>query len=164
MRLVQFSVTNFRSIRKAEKLPIGDFTVLLGPNNEGKSNILQAMALGMRVLGRSRRPERTRVRPLFRGGMVAEDRLGAFNWERDYPLELQDTAPDGRTSMRFDFELTSDEMDEFREATGHRRDPARQFRADAGEIPRGAKRAAGACAQAETQTRLPPPQTRLIMR
>lgn len=47
MRLELFTVKNFRSINKAEKLPLGEFTVLLGPNNEGKSNILQAMVMGM---------------------------------------------------------------------------------------------------------------------
>ncbi len=55
MRLEQFSVQNFRSIEKAEKLPLGDFTVLLGPNNEGKSNILQAMVMGMQELSGKRR-------------------------------------------------------------------------------------------------------------
>src|SRR6266436_2253495 len=42
-----------------------------------------------------------------------------------------------------------------------RRDAARQLRADAGEISGSAEYDAGACAQAETQARLPPPQTGL---
>ena len=41
MRLVSFSVTNYRSITKAYKLPIRQATILIGPNNEGKSNILR---------------------------------------------------------------------------------------------------------------------------
>src|SRR3984957_6467678 len=48
-----------------------------------------------------------------------------------------------------------------RKAARYRRDAALKFRADAGEIPRGAKRDAGARAEAETQARLSPPQTRL---
>lgn len=40
MRLVSFSVRRFRSITEAYKLPLGDYSVLVGPNNEGKSNIL----------------------------------------------------------------------------------------------------------------------------
>ena len=63
MRLVQFSVTNFRSILKAERLPLGEFTVLVGPNNEGKSNILQAMVLGMEALSMRPKSNRMVVRP-----------------------------------------------------------------------------------------------------
>ena len=39
MKLVSFSVTNYRSITKAHKISLGQYTVLLGKNNEGKSNI-----------------------------------------------------------------------------------------------------------------------------
>jgi AAA15 family ATPase/GTPase len=62
MRLGLFSVKNFRSITSAEKLPLGDFTVLVGPNNEGKSNILEALALGMQELSNPT-PSRTRYLP-----------------------------------------------------------------------------------------------------
>ncbi len=33
MRLERFSIQKYRSIIKAEKLPLGDLTVLVGPNN-----------------------------------------------------------------------------------------------------------------------------------
>lgn len=36
MKLVSFSVTNYRSITKAHKIAIGQYTVLLGKNNEEK--------------------------------------------------------------------------------------------------------------------------------
>ena len=38
MQLVAFSVTNYRSITRAYKLPLRRSTALIGPNNEGKSN------------------------------------------------------------------------------------------------------------------------------
>ncbi len=50
MKLVSFSVNNYRSITKAYRLPIRQSTVLLGPNNEGKSNILKALVTGLEVL------------------------------------------------------------------------------------------------------------------
>ena len=54
MKLVAFSVRNYRSIVEAYKLSLGNYTVLVGPNNEGKSNILKAIALSLAVLTRAR--------------------------------------------------------------------------------------------------------------
>ena len=46
MKLVEFSVTNFRSI--THKIKLQDMTVLVGKNNEGKSNLLTALNVAMR--------------------------------------------------------------------------------------------------------------------
>src|SRR5207247_11276484 len=53
---------------------------------------------------------------------------------------------------------------ESRKAAGYRGDAARQFRADAGQVSRGAARAARARAQGEAEAGLPPPQTGLTSR
>lgn len=45
MKLSDFSVNNYRSITTARKIPTKNMTVLVGKNNEGKSNILSALAL-----------------------------------------------------------------------------------------------------------------------
>lgn len=37
MRLIRFSVTNYRSITTAHKIQMSNMTVLVGKNNEGKS-------------------------------------------------------------------------------------------------------------------------------
>ena len=50
MKLVEFSVTNFRSITKAHKIKLQDMTVLLGKNNEGKSNLLTALNVAMEAI------------------------------------------------------------------------------------------------------------------
>lgn len=50
MELVSFSVTNYRSITTAYKLPVKQATILIGPNNEGKSNILRALVTALEVL------------------------------------------------------------------------------------------------------------------
>ena len=42
MKLSAFSVTNYRSITSANKIKLDDLTILLGKNNEGKSNIIKA--------------------------------------------------------------------------------------------------------------------------
>jgi len=85
MRLKLFSVTNFRSITKAEKLPLGDMTVLIGPNNEGKSNILEALAMGMEELSS---PSTRRYRPASRARYRPDYERSAelvYQWERDFP-------------------------------------------------------------------------------
>lgn len=47
MKLVEFSVTNYRSITKAHKIELQNLTVLVGKNNEGKSNLLTALNVAM---------------------------------------------------------------------------------------------------------------------
>ncbi len=119
MRLGLFSVKNFRSITNAEKLPLGDFTVLVGPNNEGKSNILEALALGMQELSNpTTRPRYAAGPRRYRPGYERNEDL-IYNWERDFPQTLQSNG-DGRTSLNFDFELTPEEVDEFYKEVGSR--------------------------------------------
>ena len=50
MQLSYFTVQNYRSITDAYKLNMSELTVLLGKNNKGKTNIIRAIILGMRVL------------------------------------------------------------------------------------------------------------------
>ena len=50
MRLNRVSVRKYRSIDTAADFNVGDFTVLVGPNNQGKSNLLRASVLAMEVI------------------------------------------------------------------------------------------------------------------
>jgi AAA15 family ATPase/GTPase len=47
MRLVSeiSRINNFRSIREAGPIELGDITLLVGPNNSGKSSVLQSVLL-----------------------------------------------------------------------------------------------------------------------
>jgi putative ATP-dependent endonuclease of OLD family len=119
VRIKLFSVTKFRSITKAEKLPLGDLTVLIGPNNEGKSNILEALAMGMQHLSNPtiRRP-RAGTRARYRADYERSEEL-VYEWARDFPQTLQDNL-EGRTTMSFDFELTAEEVAEFYREVGSR--------------------------------------------
>ena len=47
MRITKIQIQNFRSIRSLE-LDIGDTTVFIGPNNAGKSAILEAVRILLR--------------------------------------------------------------------------------------------------------------------
>lgn len=50
MKLSDFSVINYRSITTARKIHTNNMTVLVGKNNEGKSNILRALTLAMDIM------------------------------------------------------------------------------------------------------------------
>lgn len=106
MRLLSFSVTNFRSITDAHKIPIGDSTVLIGRNNEGKSNVLRALSIAMTALT----------------AHAGEDPLGTYearntqrySWRRDFPISLQARARGLESIFRLEFSLTEAEIEEFR--------------------------------------------------
>jgi putative ATP-dependent endonuclease of OLD family len=112
MRLVSFSLAKYRSITKAEKLALGDLTVLIGPNNEGKSNILQGLINGMKMLSVLDVPD-------SRGGnlkipySMLTRRL--YDWDTDFPMHLQSRYPEGKSVFDYEFELTDAEVIEFRQ-------------------------------------------------
>ncbi|MBN8509604.1 MAG: AAA family ATPase [Burkholderiales bacterium] len=107
MRLVSFSVTNFRSITDAHKIPIGDSTVLLGRNNEGKSNVLRALSIAMRALT-SHAAEEPHS---YRDPRDAH----TYSWRRDFPISLQSRTSGTESIFRLEFELTAAEIEEFKE-------------------------------------------------
>lgn len=117
MRIQSFGVQRYRSIKSAQKLPLSDLTVLIGPNNEGKSNLLRALGLGTATLsdlGRvslRRSAASVRYRP-------AQRRADRYDWERDFPIAMQETTPNGRTILDFEFSLDEDELNDFRADIG----------------------------------------------
>lgn len=106
MRLVSFSVTNFRSITNAHRIPIRDITVLLGRNNEGKSNVLKALSIAMRALT-SHAAEEIYLHDPRRGDQ-------AYLWRRDFPISLQGRVSGTDSIFRLEFELSDAENDEFK--------------------------------------------------
>ena len=110
MQLVSFSVTNYRSITTAYKLPFRQSTVLIGPNNEGKSNILKALVTSLGFLGAL---DRFR---LLRGRVRMHSRdVGGYNWSKDFPVSLQEKCPDGESIFGLEFKLSDQEVGEFEE-------------------------------------------------
>lgn len=104
---------------------------MIGPNNEGKSNLLRALALGMRVIRTwSELPESitksgelsgSRITFIYdpydsrrRGDQGAE--IG-YNWSRDFPLRLQTVRSPRPTEIRLKFRLDDDEIEEFKRIT-----------------------------------------------
>src|SRR5438067_1924288 len=108
MKLVSFSVNNYRSITKAYRLPVRQSTVLLGPNNEGKSNILKALVTALEVL------RDLKIYKIRHGRIQANKRdLGDYGWERVFPVSLQSKHPNRESVFNLEFELTAGEIDEF---------------------------------------------------
>lgn len=110
MRLVSFTVENYRSIIRAHKIRTDQSTVLIGPNNEGKSNILRALVAAMHVLTRGSilgvgRPEIRLAGPGVRT---------IYDWSRDFPVHLQKKTP-GESIVILEFELTAEEIEAFRQ-------------------------------------------------
>jgi putative ATP-dependent endonuclease of OLD family len=108
MKLLSFSVSKYRSITTANKLPIRDFTVLIGPNNEGKSNVLKAFVIALRILqayGQER---------LMGSSRLAREISRNYDWECDYPVSLQNSQLKGKSVFTLEFALLADELTEFR--------------------------------------------------
>jgi len=113
MELVSFSVTNYRSITAAYKLPVKQATILIGPNNEGKSNILRALVTALEVLQSlgGRRITGGRFRTYY-------DNRETYFWPHDFPISLQEKKPDGESVFNLEFRLTSPEVAEFYNEVG----------------------------------------------
>lgn len=134
MRLSRVSVRKYRSIDKAADFAVGDFTVLVGPNNQGKSNLLRAAVLAMEVIeGWSALPRDVQagrevpIEVVFRGshrGSWRGRRRGmgrdvGYNWELDFPLFARERRGSQRsTVVHLDFELSPEEQAAFRDETG----------------------------------------------
>lgn len=112
MKLVEFSVTNYRSITAAHKIKLEELTVLVGKNNEGKSNILTALNFAMTAVILHSNSE---------GKMIsnsAPEKL--YNWERDFPLQLKNRKNGLESIFRLIFQLNDSEISELHRKTGIR--------------------------------------------
>lgn len=106
MRLTSFSVQDYRCITKRHELQVGNLLRFIGPNNGGKSSFLNALCLGLLSLkdedlaGGRRNP-----------GVHTENNVKGpdYDWDRDYPVHLQNSRPDGRTVITLTFVLGDDD-------------------------------------------------------
>jgi energy-coupling factor transporter ATP-binding protein EcfA2 len=112
MQLLSFSVTNYRSITAAQGVSLSRKTILIGRNNEGKSNVLRALQTSMQLLQRHALTEVARPsRPLGSGDEY-------YQWNRDFPLRLQKRSGACQTVFRLEFGLSDDETGELKGAIG----------------------------------------------
>ena len=115
MKLVSFSVSNFRSIVAAKKVPLSDYSILVGANNEGKSNILNALAIAMSVLVEYKKNLKrdTLGRILEIPASFLLRRID-YDWKRDFPISKQNsTSKNKETEITLDFLLSEEEVADF---------------------------------------------------
>ncbi len=128
MRLANVQINNYRSIQRTESVDLDEYTVFVGPNNEGKSNLLRATVLGIELTKSYaklsvRQAEARRSLPLRVPKSVLAGRGDtAHNWERDFPVALQESKPNGQTSIRIELSLSEGERQQFRQDVGSRID------------------------------------------
>lgn len=111
MLLVNFSATNYRSITSAHRISFSNVTVLIGKNNEGKSNLLRALEAAMLLLQRhaNQTPRRSRT--------ILSD-SSPYLWTRDFPIQFQSRRTSTQTILKLDFLLNDAECLEFKQEIG----------------------------------------------
>lgn len=123
MKLVSFSTKNYRSIKKTPKLELSEkTTVLLGPNNEGKSNVLRAFATAMQVIERLRRPMLSSNTKLHSDQNWFRIPISPYiyDWKKDFPMDMQTKNPNKCSEFILEFELTTGEIADFYSTVGSR--------------------------------------------
>lgn len=132
MRIADVVVGNYRSIGKQTHFLLSDLTTLIGPNNEGKSNLLRSLALGLRAieswgtitpdLARTGELTGIRVGLIYNshrpGHRANRHRDVNYQWTHDYPLAKQAAKSPQPTLIRITFHLSDDEVSEFKKKTG----------------------------------------------
>jgi len=117
MRLVSFTVEKYRSITNAKKIGLDKSTTLVGPNNEGKSNILLALVTGMNILTKGNRLSISNKSKSSSPQFIARH---FYDWEVDFPINLQASSPNGKTVLLMEFEFTEEEIIEFKKIINSR--------------------------------------------
>ena len=109
MKLISFTIKNYRSITDAYNIPVKGKTILIGPNNEGKSNILSALDLAFKTINQVTTIPTPSGRKIFLG----IGRRDNYRWERDYPIQLRDEKVNVSTELVLEFEFNDLELIEF---------------------------------------------------
>lgn len=112
MRLRTFYVKSYRSIVEATLEDIQNYSVIVGPNNAGKSNLLRAIfvSLSIALEGDFQRSRRNRQYSYAYSGEQ-------YSWERDIPVSLRDD-DSASTVFKLTFEFSENEKQEFKTKFG----------------------------------------------
>jgi len=112
VQLVNFSATNYRSITTAHRIEFSNVTVLIGKNNEGKSNLLRALEAAMLLLRQHAISEVGKNRRTILGDAEY------YVWKRDFPIQLQSRRTANQTILKLEFLLDDEECVEFKQEIG----------------------------------------------
>src|SRR5262245_23319713 len=109
MQLIAFTVENYRSITQAHKLSLASSAVLVGPNNEGKSNILRALVAAISILT----DRNVILRLRLRTGIPLSSLTSSYVWKKDHPVALQNKPKASESVLNLEFQLTDSEIEQF---------------------------------------------------
>lgn len=119
MRIAKFKVSEYRSISNSASFDLRQMSVLVGPNNEGKSNILRALVVGVQAIQEASKERTLSTRRMASSMQYRMNDFQSYHWERDYPLVLQETKKDSKSKFEFEFELNERDMAQLKRSTGH---------------------------------------------
>lgn len=113
MKLTRFSIEKYRSIRKTPWIATEQLTTLVGPNNEGKSNVLHGLRTVLSII-----QEFPRI-SLYKGRIIGLSRVlkDLYSWDRDFPVGLRKTEPNGESVFNLEFKLDAKEIADFKKHT-----------------------------------------------
>lgn len=114
MKISSFSVKNYRSIVDAHIVKLKDYNVLIGKNNEGKSNILKALSVCMSCISDYKRFRYGRL------GYKYRDDVAFCNWQNDFPIQLRNRKNGKDIIFEISFDLSSQEIKDFNKQLGTR--------------------------------------------
>lgn len=109
MKLTFFSIKNYRSIIDAE-LDLQTATILIGPNNEGKSNVLHGLNTCLNLLS-------TESILRFSSGLKIRFDRNLYEWSVDYPVSRQTKHTNGESIFQLHFQLSPTEKLDFQRVT-----------------------------------------------
>lgn len=112
MKLRTFYVKSYRSIVEATLDNLHQYSVIVGPNNSGKSNLLRAIYISLSIAleGDFQRARRNRQYSYaYRGEN--------YNWTRDIPVSLKNDKT-ASTTFKLTFEFSDEEKTDFKKQFG----------------------------------------------
>lgn len=112
MKLRTFYVKSYRSIIEATLDNLQQYSVIVGPNNSGKSNLLRAIYISLSIAleGDFQRARRNRQYSYaYRGEN--------YYWKRDIPVSLKDDK-NASTTFKLTFEFDDEEKADFKKQFG----------------------------------------------
>lgn len=112
MRLERFQVKNYRSIKSTRWIALQNSLTVIGPNNEGKSNLVRALVTSLKLL-----EELTAPRVIIESRNRYRRYGRSYSWEQDCPIDLQQEQ-DTDTIFRLEFSLNDTDIEEFNSEIG----------------------------------------------
>ncbi|CAJ2230666.1 ATP-dependent nuclease [Companilactobacillus paralimentarius] len=113
MRIQKFTVSKYRSIIRAKNITMGKYTVLVGKNNEGKSNLIRALNLAMNNMSVI---VNDNISPIGKGWNINNLYRysdNSYSYDIDFPKNIAARTTDS-TVIQLHFDLTEDDISNFR--------------------------------------------------